>query len=65
MAESIFKKGDTVIRRDGQVGIVDSDVNPTTGRVWVIFDTERPARYTEASKLTKYEGSQHDQGNHA
>lgn len=50
-----MKKGDVVVRNDGQVGVVDGEISETTGRVWVIFDTEKPARYVEASRLKPYE----------
>lgn len=50
-----FKKGDVVVRRDGQVGVVDGDFSPTTGRVPVCFDTEKPARMIEPDKITLYQ----------
>lgn len=50
-----IKKGDCLVRVDGQIGIADSEVNEKTGRIWVIFDTERPAQYIEAHRVKLYE----------
>lgn len=52
---SKIKAGDIVVRNDGQVGVADSEVSKTTGRLWVKFDMEKPAHYVEASRVKLYE----------
>lgn len=48
------KKGDVVVRVDGQIGIAHGELNEKTGKIPVIFDTEKAARYIEGHRIKLY-----------